>query len=117
MRFSPAIDPELVDLLDELDDGTKVIAALWRELGRRARRLRLLQPSYESVRRLVHAQRERRKLELLRLKRATVLAFDLLWRLPDPRSLVLDLRSVTAAERRRRPRDAVTGRARPRGDA
>jgi hypothetical protein len=111
MQFSPAIHPDLIDLLDDLDDGTEVIAAIWRELGRRARGLRLVQPSYESVRRLVHAQRERRKLEWLRLKRATVLAFDILWRLPDPRTLVLDL-AAGGAPRRRRPRDGPV-RARP----
>ena len=67
MQFAPAVHPTLILLTDELDDGSEVIAAIWRELGRRARAQRLLQPSYETVRRLVHVQRGWRRLQDLRL--------------------------------------------------
>lgn len=58
MKFSPLIDPRLIRLIDEIDDGSRSRASIWRELGRRARRRNLLQPSYESVRRLVNARRQ-----------------------------------------------------------
>ena len=80
MQFAPAVHPTLILLTDELDDGSEVIAATWRELGRRARAQHLLQPSYETVRRLVPVQRGWRRLQDLRLKRATILAAEfVLW--------------------------------------
>jgi hypothetical protein len=55
---SPRIAQELVWLVGALDDGSRPIAEIWRELGRVARVRKLAQPSYESVRRLVHSQRQ-----------------------------------------------------------
>lgn len=78
MTFSPSIGPRLVELVDQLDDGKTGIAAIWRELGHLARAQRLFQPSYESVRRLVHALREWRRLMRLRARRAAVLMVDVL---------------------------------------
>ena len=59
MQFAPAVDPRLatsVTRILELESS----AAVWRELRRRARRLRTTTPCYETVRKLVIAERERR---------------------------------------------------------
>jgi hypothetical protein len=90
MQFAPAIHPTLIRLIDELDDGTEVIAAVWRALGQRARAQELLQPSYESVRRLVHAQRAWRRIESVRLKRAAILAAEFLLNTRNRRAILLD---------------------------
>ena len=121
MTFSPAIDPLLVQLADELDDGTEVIAAIWRELGRRARRRNLLQPSYESVRRIVHAQREARRRVYSGARRVAILTAEFLWNTRNRKGIVLDLIDGADVERRRelyqrRPRGDPS-RATPRGAA
>lgn len=101
MQFAPAIRPELCRLIERLDDGTCPIAQIWRDAGYRARRGNLLQPSYESVRRLVHVQRRRRQCGHSRLKRAAVLAWELISGLRDRRLVVLDM--ITGDDIRRRP--------------
>lgn len=101
MQFAPAIQPTLIRLVDDLDDGSDAIAAIWRELGHRARAQKLLQPSYESVRRLVHAQRAFRRLQHFRLKRATILAAELVWTTRVRRAILLD--ALDRAEVERRP--------------
>lgn len=102
MQFAPALHPELIRLADDLDDGREIIAAIWRELGHRARAQALLQPSYESVRRLVHAQRAwRRRLEHLRLRRAAILAAEFLFAMRNLRGLPLDVLDGAEIERRR----------------
>ena len=59
MEFAPPIDPRLIAAMGRtIDLGSS--AAVWRGLRRRARRLRLTTPCYESVRKLVVAERERR---------------------------------------------------------
>jgi hypothetical protein len=114
MHFAPAIHPTLIRLVDELDDGVEVIAAIWRELGRHARRQKLLQPSYESVRRLVHAQRAWRRLEYSRAKRAAILTAEFLWNTRDRRAILLDAFDGRDIEQRR---ELYRRRARPRGAA
>ena len=89
MQFAPAIHPTLIRLIDELDDGSEVIAAIWREVGHRARRQKLLQPSYESVRRLVHAQRAWRRLEAC-VRRAAILAAGFLLNARHRTAILLD---------------------------
>jgi hypothetical protein len=121
MQFAPAIHPDLIRLVDELDDGTDVIAAIWRELGRLARGRSRLQPSYESVRRLVHEQRARRKLAYSPVRRAVILAGEFLWNTRDRGEIVLDAFDGRDIARRRvlygrRPRDDPS-RATPRGGA
>jgi hypothetical protein len=122
VRFSPAIHPQLVRLVGELDDGSEAIAAIWRELGRRARRRKLLQPSYESVRRLVHAHRAVRKLEYSRLLRCATLLGEYLSCTRHPVRILNDLLTGDDLEYRLheyqwpRPRDKVS-RARTRGRA
>jgi len=59
MEFSPAIDARLVRLVARAAD-LHSSAATWRRLRRRARRLGTSTPCYESVRRLVTRERERR---------------------------------------------------------
>lgn len=110
MRFSPAIDPRLVRLVARMDDGAEPIAPIWRELGYRARERNLLQPSYESVRRLVHAQRAARRLEYSRLKRGLLLTVEALWRTRPAVDILNDV--ITGDDLRyrlheyqRRPRD------------
>jgi hypothetical protein len=102
MQFAPAVDPTLIRLTDELDDGSEVIAAIWRELGHRARALGLLQPSYETVRRLVHVQRAWRRLLDLRLKRAAILAAEFLLNTRNCKAILLDSFDGADIERRRR---------------
>jgi hypothetical protein len=118
MHFSPAIRPQLLELIDALDDDTRGIASIWRELGRLARARQLFQPSYETVRRLVHAQRERRRLAYSQMKRAAILAGEFLWNTRDRKGILLDAFDGADIERRpqlyrRRPR----GRPTPRGGA
>lgn len=109
MQFAPAIHPTLIRLVDDLDDGSEAIAAIWRELGHRARAQQLLQPSYESVRRLVHAQRALRRLEHLRLRCAAILAAEFLWNTRDGKAILLDALSGADVERRRHLYRAATG--------
>jgi hypothetical protein len=71
MEFSPAIDPRLVASVGRtVELGSS--ASVWRGLRRRARRLGTTTPCYESVRRLVVAERERRARLIATI--ATVLA-------------------------------------------
>lgn len=59
MEFAPAVDPRLAASVGRTRDlGSS--AAVWRGLRRRARRLRTTTPCYETVRKLVVAERERR---------------------------------------------------------
>ena len=113
MHFAPAVRPQLLVLIDSLDDGTRGIASIWRELGRAARARGLFQPSYETVRRLVHALREQRRLAYSRLLRTAVLAVE---SRSGPRNLTVTLRDlVTGVDvHRRLERDR---RARPRAAA
>ena len=59
MEFAPAIDPRLRASVGRIVDLSSS-AAVSRELRRRAGRLRTTTPCYESVRKLVVAERERR---------------------------------------------------------
>jgi hypothetical protein len=59
MEFSPAVDPRLVVSV-ALDADLGSSAAVWRRLRRSARRLGTTTPCYESVRKLVVCERERR---------------------------------------------------------
>jgi hypothetical protein len=101
MDFAPAIRPQLVALVGELDDGTRGIASIWRELGRRARSQSLYQPSYESVRQLVHLHREAARLAYSRAKRAAILTAEFLWNTRDRKGIVLDIHDGADIERRR----------------
>ena len=104
MKFSPFLEPQVRRLILDLDDGSCAIAAVWREAGHRARTRKCLQPSYESVRRIVRAQRQQRPATwppYSRLKRAAILAFELVFRTRDPRLVVLDL--ITGDDIDRRP--------------
>jgi hypothetical protein len=55
--FSPRIPRSVRRTVAALDDGNRPVAEIWRDAGQIARRRRLHQPSYESIRRLVRAQR------------------------------------------------------------
>lgn len=59
MQFSPAIDPRLIASVPRIAD-IRCSAEVWRELRRRALRLGTTTPCYESVRKRVIAERERR---------------------------------------------------------
>ena len=102
MQFAPDVHPTLIRLTDELDDGSEVIAAIWRELGHRARALQLLQPSYETVRRRVHVQRAWRRLQDVRLKRAAILVAEFLLSTRNRRAILLDAFDGAEIDRRRR---------------
>jgi hypothetical protein len=121
MKFSPAIGPQLRAMIREADRGDAEIAAIWREVGHRARRRKLLQPSYESVRRLVHEQRRRPALGYSRVKRAAILVYELVFATRDPRLVILDAITGDDIDRRlhlyqRRVRDE-TSRTRTRAAA
>src|SRR6187399_686692 len=59
MEFAPAIDSRLRASVSRIGD-LRSAAAVWRELRRRARRFGTTTPCYESVRKLVIAERGRR---------------------------------------------------------
>ncbi len=59
MEFAPAIDPRLRASVGRIVD-LRSSAAVWRELRRRARHFGTTTPCYESTRKLVIAERERR---------------------------------------------------------
>jgi hypothetical protein len=101
MHFSPAIRPQLLDLIEKLDDDTRGIASIWRELGQAARARGLYQPSYESVRRLVHLCRERRRLAISHLKRGAILTAEFLWNTRSRKGILLDALDGADIERRR----------------
>jgi len=123
MHFAPAIHPTLIGLIEELDDGRVGIASIWRELGHRARPQNLLQPSYESVRRIVHAQRAWRRIEYSRVVRAAVLTAEFLWNTRNRKAILLDAFDGDDIERRRalyrtaRPRAPASGARSPSGTA
>jgi len=113
MKFSPLIAPQVRAMVRDADDGTRAVASIWREVGRRARTRKFLQPSYESVRLLVRAQRRRPVAPYSRLKRAAILAFELVFGTRDPRLVLLDLITGDDIDRRlrlyqRRPRDDLS---------
>jgi hypothetical protein len=101
MTFSPAILPVVFELIDELDDEKKGIAAIWRELGAALRERGYFQPSYESVRRIVNAVREARREAYSKLKRAIVLTAEYLWNTRARSSIVNDVWTGADIERRR----------------
>lgn len=101
MTFAPAIRPQLLELIEALDDDTRGIASIWRELGHVARALGLLQPSYESVRRIVHAQRAVRRLTYAVAKRIAALAAELLSNRRSREGILLGM--IDGADPARRP--------------
>jgi hypothetical protein len=111
MQFSPAVRPQLLVLIDALDDDTRGIAAIWRELGHAARARGLFQPSYETVRRLVHRQRTLR-LAYAQLRRAAMLA-EFLWNTRGRKGTMLEAFDGADIARRRN----LYRRATPRGGA
>ena len=101
MTFAPAIRPQLLSLIETLDDDTRGIASIWRELGHIARSRGLFQPSYESVRRIVHVQRAVRRLTYSQGKRAAILAAEFLWNTRNRKGILLDVLDGADIERRR----------------
>ena len=109
MTFAPHIGPRLFALIDELDDGERPRAEIWREAGAAMRTEGLLQPSYESVRQIVNAVRELRRLAYSKLKRAVILTAEYLWNARDRKGILLDVYDGADIERdreryQRRPR-------------
>ena len=86
--FSPRIPDSLLDVILDLDDGSRPAAEIWRECGRIARRRRLHQPSYESVRRAVNAQRKPLPPRITKLRRAAIIAETLIFRTRDPKAVL-----------------------------
>ena len=78
--FSPRIPDLLLAVILDLDDGRRPAAEIWRECGKIARRRGLHQPSYESVRRAVNAQRRPLRPRITRLRRLAIVAKTLLLR-------------------------------------
>jgi hypothetical protein len=86
--FSPRIPDSLLEVILDLDDGRRPAAEIWRECGRIARGRRLHQPSYESVRRAVNAQRLPLPPRVTTLRRAAIIAETLLFRNRDPKAVL-----------------------------
>lgn len=101
MTFAPHLHPRVFELIDELDDGEKGRAQIWRELGAALRAEGRLQPSYETVRQIVNAVREARRLAYSKLKRAITLTAEFLWNTRARMSIVNDVWSGADIERRR----------------
>ena len=86
--FSPRIPDSLLEVILDLDDGFRPAAEIWRECGRIARRRRLHQPSYESVRRAVNAQRKPLPPRITKLRRAAIIAETLMFRTRNPKDVI-----------------------------
>ena len=87
--FSPRIPDSLLEVILDLDDGRRPAAEIWRECGRIARRRQLLQPSYESVRRAVNAQRKPLPPRISVLRRAAIIAETLVFRTRSPKEVLI----------------------------
>jgi hypothetical protein len=98
--FSPRIAASLLEVILDLDDGKRPAAEIWRECGPIARRRRLHQPSYESVRRAVNAQRKPLPPRFTRLRRAAIIAKNLLFR-TWTRGTCVRARAGISSDRRR----------------
>jgi hypothetical protein len=121
MQFSPHIASQVRRLIDERDDGIAGVATIWRDVGHQARERKLLQPSYESVRRLVRERRRARPFGTGRLRRISTFALELWRRWHRPRTVVVIVVSGDELARllgdfERRPRDDLS-RARTRAAA
>jgi hypothetical protein len=60
---APRYDSRIVDAVRAFDDPRGSIAEVCRRVGEEATRLGLPRPSYVHIRRIVHAERERRRAE------------------------------------------------------
>src|SRR3954464_14071620 len=89
MKFAPEIRPQIHRMIEELDDGVTGIATIWRDIGHRARRRKLLQPSYESIRRLVHNHRKSNQLEYARVNPGVTSRIGRLRDAADPSTVML----------------------------
>jgi len=87
--FSPRIPDSLLEVILDLDDGIRPAAEIWRECGRVARRRRLHQPSYESVRRAVNAQRKPLPPRITKLRRAAIIGETLMFRTRNPKDVLI----------------------------
>jgi hypothetical protein len=77
VNFAPAVDPRLIRSIGRMPD-LSCSAAVWRALRRRARPLDVDTPCYETVRKLVLAERERRA----RFLASVLTAFELVTSYP-----------------------------------
>src|SRR5262245_54123978 len=102
MKFALQIDSQVRRMIEERDDGSCAVAAIWRDVGHRARRRKLLQPSYESVRRLVREHRRPRRDGTGRLRQAFARLLELVRRPRRPRTIIVVV--ITGGEARRLPR-------------
>ena len=60
LAFAPRYPPELLELIERLDDGSGSLAETCRRIGAAAEAAGLVRPSYVHVRRMLLAQREER---------------------------------------------------------
>jgi hypothetical protein len=116
MLFSPRLHGALIRTAWEVDDGRMPMAEVWRRVGRFADGAGLPRPSYESIRRLVRAERARRaemREELLAAARgafrrvpAGLRALDHLWTaalLTRPSRLEMLVRARVESSQAQRP--------------
>jgi hypothetical protein len=75
MRFSPRLDPAVVEAVRRMDVEHRSVADMWREAGGMAVRLGLARPGYHSILGLVLEERRRRA----ERREAILQAVDELW--------------------------------------
>jgi hypothetical protein len=92
---APRLSPRLVAAVARHDDGTCPIAAVWREVCSTAEGLELARPSYESVRRLVKAQRYRGR----RIAPTAEVVTDVMMRGRAPDAILDHVAGITVAKR------------------
>ena len=79
---APRYDARLIRAIHRLDDPSVPIAEVWRRVNVRADRLGVPRPGYDNVRRIIHAERER-KAELREVRDEVLGTLVRGW-VPDP---------------------------------
>jgi hypothetical protein len=93
---APRLSPRLFAAVERHDDGARPpIAAVWRDVCATAERLELARPSYESVRRVVKAQRYRRA----RIAPTAEVVTDVMMRSRPPDALLDHIAGIAVAKR------------------
>ncbi len=75
MRFSPRLDPVVVEAVRRMDVDHRSVADMWREAGGIAVRFGLVRPGYHSILGLVLEERRRRS----ECREAVLQAMDEVW--------------------------------------
>lgn len=88
LAFAPRLDPRLHAVLACVDDPDRPIAEAYRRLAREARAMHLFRPSYEHVRRLIHALRRLRSRRRSRRASTAQVLFEVAYNVRPPTALL-----------------------------